>query len=164
MRKLGRIIHSFFRDPTVQMKSASALRLIQLTIAACAGVLAVSFAPSDARAECGDYVIVGRSLLNPSNASPELRLRLALMPNSTSATATDHHGRVPCHGPSCSKREPVPAPSGPHAVLTTGATELAYLTDVFQSPKCDALNFTVLASSLLPRGFPIPIEHPPRTV
>lgn len=143
---------------------ASSLLLIRLA-AACSGILAVGLSQSSARAECGDYVIVGRPLLNPLNASPELRVKLALYSVHTADSSKGHlGGHIPCHGPGCSRRDPVPAPSGPSAVVSSSVSELANLTACIHLPSFSPERFLVQFDLLLPQPDPVLIEHPPRSV
>lgn len=156
------ILNRSHSDPTETMRRSASSLLIRLA-AACAGVVPVFLLHSAARAECGDYVIVGRPLLNPLNASPELRVKLALLSVVSHDSTTGHRGGpVPCHGPGCSRRDPVPAPSGPNAVVSSSVSELANLTARFFLSNFAPERLVSQFDLLIPHPDPDGIEHPPR--
>jgi hypothetical protein len=76
------------------------------------------FAPAQAQAECGDYVMIGGKAIQDSQAT------------STHANAPRFHerspgeGRAPCSGPLCSRQAPptAPAPTAPAPVRNPNET------------------------------------------
>ena len=153
---------SFYRDPTEIMMCFLSLRLIRNTVAALATVLAVSVTAASAFAECGDYVIVGRPQFNPSNLSPEHQLKLAIQSVYSHSGPTDHRGSAPCHGPSCSRRDPVPASPAPTTVVMPNATDWALLVTCVPLREFGPKRFSPLSIVSLPERRSSPIEHPPR--
>ena len=142
----------------------ASLRLVRNAVVALAGLLAVSVTSSAARGECGDYVIVGRPLLNPSDLSPELRIKFTIQSVYSHNEPTEHRGSIPCHGPGCSRRDPVPAPLGLAAVVTTSISDWAFLAAGIPLLEFGPERFYPLSNSPLPDRHPTPIEHPPRLV
>jgi hypothetical protein len=159
-----RIPHRYYRDPTDIMKCVPSLRLVRIAVVALSGFLAVGVTASEARAECGDYVIVGRPLLNSSNHSAELRLEVAMQSAYSHDEPADHRRSTPCHGPSCSRRDPVPVPSAPTGVVPTTATDWAFLVTGIFASEFEPERFFSHPNLQLPECLPTPIEHPPRAV
>ena len=146
------------------MKCAPSLRLTPTAVVALAALLATSLTSSIVRGECGDYVIVGRPLLNSNELSPALRVQIAIYSAYSHNGLTDHRGSTPCHGPSCSRRDPVPVPSVPTAVVTTNATDWAFLITGMPLREFGFERFRTLPRLQLTERLPTPIERPPRVV
>jgi hypothetical protein len=144
------------------MISTASLRLFRNAVVAFAAILAACVTSSAVRAECGDYVIVSRALLNPSDVSPEHRLRLAIHSVYSHNGPSDHRGSLPCHGSSCSRRDPVPSPSGPTAVVMPNATDWALLVACMPLLEFGPERFSPVSIASLPVRRSTPIEHPPR--
>lgn len=77
---------------------------------------------------------------------------------------TDHRRSTPCHGPSCSRRDPFPVPSAPTAVVPTTATDWAFFVTGIVASEFEPERFVSLPNLQLPERLPTPIEHPPRAV
>ena len=146
------------------MMCMASLRLVRKAVVALAGLCAVFVTSSAARGECGDYVIVGQPLLNPSNLSPEHRLKLAIQSVYSHNGPTDHRNSTPCHGPSCSRRDPVPVTPAPTAVVTTTTTDWACLVTGVLLREFGPERFSSIPNLQIPDRLPTPIEHPPRAV
>lgn len=140
----------------------ASLRLVRNAVVAFAALVAVSITSSAARGECGDYVIVGRPLLNPSDVSPELGLKLAFMAVYSHDPASKHRAPTPCHGPQCSRRDPLPTPFGPGGTVTVIVPDLACLAGRVSLPRFAPEQFLNPLDSPIPQRNPVPIEHPPR--
>jgi len=146
------------------MMCLASLRLIRIAVVAVSGFLAVCVTSLEARAECGDYVIVGRPLLNPSNLSPEHRLWLAIHNVYSRNGPSDHGGSAPCHGPSCSRRDPNPTSPAPTAVVLPNTTDWAFYDARIPLLEFGPELFSPFSIGSLPDLRASPIEHPPRAV
>jgi hypothetical protein len=144
------------------MKCVASLRLIRNAVVAFAALLAVSVTSSAARGECGDYVIVGQPLLNSSNLSLEHRLKFAIQSMYAHNGQTDRHGSMPCHGPSCSRRDRVPTSPAPTAVVMPNPTDWAFLVTCIPLLEFGPERFSPLSIASLPERRSSPLEHPPR--
>lgn len=144
------------------MMFVASLRLIRNAVVAIATILAVLVTSSTARGECGDYVIVGQPLLNPSNFSPQLRIKLAIQSVYSHNGTTDHHGSTPCHGPSCSRRDQGPTSPAPTAVVVPNSTDWAFLVTCIPFLEFGPERFSPFSIASLPERRSTPIEHPPR--
>jgi hypothetical protein len=81
------------------LASSAASRPIRRLGEACAVLLAgLLLAPSAARAECGDYVVMGGAAARANS-----------VPHQPPMAPRDH--RLPCSGPNCSRRMPPAAPA-----------------------------------------------------
>src|SRR5262245_33187044 len=79
---------------------------VRFAIIGCS-LLCASLRSTITRADCGDYVIVGRPL-TPSSTDWRSRFQLADM-NRLSEPVHQSH-RQPCHGPTCHSRDSLPSP------------------------------------------------------
>jgi hypothetical protein len=107
------------------------------------------FAPGKAKAECGDYVMVGERHVSTANhASAQFP------PNSK-------HVPCPCRGPNCSQLPRVPfAPSSPARVVVSIEWACVFATASDQSsPENDLAGD---GEGLDPIRRAIPIFHPPK--
>jgi hypothetical protein len=87
--------------------------LLKFAYLACAALAVLALVASEARAECGDYVIVRRA--TPADTSNNFSVRLALQNHiadrSVWRLAASHSDSIParpCYGPACSNRDSVP--------------------------------------------------------
>jgi hypothetical protein len=138
------------------------LHLVRIAPTALVACLAVLVVPSVVRGECGDYVIVGQPRLDLSELRLELRLKLLLQSAYSHDGPTDHRPSPPCHGPSCSRRDPAPGPSAPTAVVSTNTTDWAVLATGVSSRDMKPDRIFTVPILLLPERLPAPIEDPPR--
>ena len=144
------------------MKFVSATRALRFLAVAFVLVSVASLATPAAQAGCGDYVTVGRPLVLPNGAEVGVYPRLAhLLASSKHQPITRPTSDLPCHGPSCSKRTPVP--STPTAVVPVGSSQWACLLAGWQ-PAVPELTESA-PSPITPRSErrSTRIEHPPRS-
>lgn len=87
-------------------------RLVRLAAGVLATLAAVALAPADARASCGDYVIIG----NP-HVQGHMAHHAAMPEPAPAGMPMPGHGHKPCSGPRCSGAppaspvQPVPPPA-----------------------------------------------------
>jgi hypothetical protein len=130
--------------------STAATRLMRRGRVACAALLAsLLLAPSVARAECGDYVVMGGTAARISSA-----------PHQPPMTPGDH--RLPCSGPNCSRHIPPAAPA-PVAPSTPSSEHWGCAVQLESVPVPAAQHCAVPDNNgLKPVTFTVPVYHPPR--
>lgn len=111
-----------------------------------------------ASAECGDYVHVGSFQL----PGTEWHSQLVMLAQSAEHSKSAPNHQLPCRGPGCSSRDPVPCPTGPTAAFTASPSQWAALMPAAAVSKPAACAFHELAISDLPDSFIPPFERPPR--
>jgi hypothetical protein len=90
------------------MKSPAAWQTVRLWTAAYLALLAgVLAAPAPVRAECGDYV-VRTPAAEGAGYTGSQPMPAGIDPSTKHAPTTPQRGRIPCHGPGCSRHSPPP--------------------------------------------------------
>jgi hypothetical protein len=120
------------------------------------GIAGVLFAPSNSRADCGDYVIVGGRAPHASH-SP-----------ATNQSMPERHGPMapagrpkPCSGPAC-KQSPPALPATPMPPVTVQAEQWGCLTYSIQQTSPDASAINTIVPACKPVHLSDRIYHPPR--
>lgn len=142
------------------MKRCCVIYLVKLAVIASAVAAVSSAAAPVARAECGDYVVVGRPLAAHQTGS-DSRFQFIGLSIRTGHSPMDGQRR-PCMGPNCSERSPA-TPATP-AMAQSGATQWAYLAPT-EAPFADEFDSSLYPFDLFPSEPPVSsIEHPPRSL
>jgi hypothetical protein len=129
-------------------------RLCILAAAPLAVLVWLGGTSSVARAECGDYVKVANPLVTGSalrNAPAKADFGEQPSPNNP----------TPCHGPKCSRREPLAPPPSP-VTVTLLADQWALLSHHRESPDSGGVERIADLSIHPAKGFRSPLDRPPK--
>ena len=140
------------------------VKLHRFRTAAIAGLclLCARLDSNQIRAECGDYVIVGRSA---GLASPGMRAwesRSMPFDISSGGAPSRHSSRPACHGPSCRAQDPLPVPSSTMGPTTVSQWAHMIPFNEASTPRSPRPVPAVAFSHL--EGHVDPVFHPPRPV
>jgi hypothetical protein len=144
------------------MKCSSSYNLARCTAILFAVTTVFSCTSWQVRAGCGDYVIVGRPILQDGSNMLGRRLTHAVLPIGSYGQSPTNHDRQPCGGTSCSNRDPVPLPVGSNGMVPVGIPNWALLTSPVSLPEPNLARLMDTPRSLLPERHSSPVEHPPR--
>jgi hypothetical protein len=147
-------------DLTAAMKLLAKLPGIRSLALLGASFVCTCISSTIVRGECGDYVIVGRPLVQSDPGSMDWRSRFVLLDIYRTSDPMSHSGRPPCHGLSCQSREPIPA--APSAVAPVSVPHWACLGPSNTSSPPGSSRFVHTETSPLHAGHADPIYHPPR--
>ena len=120
--------------------------------------LCTSLSPTVVRAECGDYVIISRPLVQPGLTN--WRSRFLLPDMNRLGGPMDHAPKQPCHGPSCHSRDSLP--SAPTGASSLTVPQWAYLGFILELSLTGSNRFTDPERDTWSTGRADPIYHPPR--
>ena len=141
------------------MRTASNRFLVLLLAATVATVLvAMVLTPSAARADCGDYVLIGTKVKPTENPHSGQ----SLPASSHQMPMAGHDGRKPCSGPMCSKA-PVPLPTMPPSVVLVRANEAAVPALLQFLPETQHIDCCSNDPPARPLHLGTEVYHPPRS-
>jgi hypothetical protein len=146
--------------PTATMKLLAKPTRVRWAAIIVASFLCGSLSSRVTRAECGDYVRIGRPLGQTKARTVDWRSSFALLDMSQQDAPMDHGTKLPCHGPSCHSRDPLPAT--PFAAASIVVPQWACLGLPAEMPLHGFAELTTSDWKPRAQGHGNPIYHPPR--